>query len=282
VLRDIGEGRIQCLAVDTPVPSQFSHEILNANPYAYLDDAPLEERRARAVEMRRMLPEAVLSEVGRLDPMAIAEVCADAWPDVRDAEELHDALLSLVAMPSRLNGGVWPGSRLSAKLQESIAAWGRYFEQLAVGRRAGVARVGDATFWVAAERVRAFEQIYPGARFESPLPEVDSPAKSREDRALDMATVDAPHRAGDGRRTWERAWAGCGGWGKGNVAAGSERRRAAGAVHGFICWEDGMVRPSVAGANSQVDFGFAAEAGRVGDGGAIHALAAAMAACGSQ
>jgi ATP-dependent Lhr-like helicase len=188
VLRDIGEGRIQCLAVDTPVPSQFSHEILNANPYAYLDDAPLEERRARAVEMRRMLPEAVLSEVGRLDPMAIAEVCTDAWPDVRDAEELHDALLSLVAMPSRLNGGVWPGSRLSAKLQESIAAWGRYFEQLAVGRRAGVARVGDATFWVAAERVRAFEQIYPGARFESPLPEVDSPAKSREDMALDMAT----------------------------------------------------------------------------------------------
>jgi ATP-dependent helicase Lhr and Lhr-like helicase len=188
VLRDIGEGRIQCLAVDTPVPSQFSHEILNANPYAYLDDAPLEERRARAVEMRRMLPEAVLSEVGRLDPVAIAEVCADAWPDVRDAEELHDALLSLVALPSLLNEGVWSGSRLSAKLQESIAAWGGYFEQLAVGRRAGVARVGDGTFWVAAERARAFEQIDPGARFESRLPELDSAAKSREEVVLDMAT----------------------------------------------------------------------------------------------
>ena len=188
VLRDIGEGRIQCLAVDTPVPSQFSHEILNANPYAYLDDAPLEERRARAVEMRRVLPEAVLSEVGRLDPVAIAEVCADAWPDVRDAEELHDALLSLVALPSLLNEGVWSGSRLSAKLQESIAAWGGYFEQLAVGRRAGVARVGDGTFWVAAERARAFEQIDPGARFESRLPELDSAAKSREEVVLDMAT----------------------------------------------------------------------------------------------
>ena len=188
VLRDIGEGRIQCLAVDTPVPSQFSHEILNANPYAYLDDAPLEERRARAVEMRRMLPEAVLSEVGRLDPVAIAEVCADAWPDVRDAEELHDALLSLVALPSLSNGGVWPDSQLSAKLQESIAAWGGYFEQLAVGGRAGVARVGDATFWVAAERVKAFEQIYPGAVFESRLPELDSAAKSREEVVLDMAT----------------------------------------------------------------------------------------------
>src|SRR5271163_3362810 len=99
VLEDIAAGRIRCVAVDTPIPSQFSHEILNANPYAYLDDAPLEERRARAVEMRRMLPESVLSEVGRLDPAAIAEVRADAWPDVRDAEELHDALLTLIAIP---------------------------------------------------------------------------------------------------------------------------------------------------------------------------------------
>src|ERR1700686_2107511 len=95
VLRGMASGEIRVLAVDTPVPSQFSHEILNANPYAYLDDAPLEERRARAVEMRRALPEAVLSEIGRLDPAAIAEVCAAAWPDVRDAEELHDALLTL-------------------------------------------------------------------------------------------------------------------------------------------------------------------------------------------
>jgi ATP-dependent Lhr-like helicase len=97
VLHGIADGRISCVAVDTPQPSQFSHEILNANPYAYLDDAPLEERRARAVEMRRMLPEAVLGEIGRLDPAAIAEVCDDAWPDVRDAEELHDALLTLIA-----------------------------------------------------------------------------------------------------------------------------------------------------------------------------------------
>src|SRR5579864_3120436 len=71
VLRGIASGEIRVLAVDTPVPSQFSHEILNANPYAYLDDAPLEERRARAVEMRRVLPESVLQEVGGLDPGAI-------------------------------------------------------------------------------------------------------------------------------------------------------------------------------------------------------------------
>ena len=68
VLGDIARGEIRCVAVDTPIPSQFSHEILNANPYAYLDDAPLEERRARAVEMRRVLPESVLSEVGTARP----------------------------------------------------------------------------------------------------------------------------------------------------------------------------------------------------------------------
>jgi ATP-dependent Lhr-like helicase len=188
ILRDIREGRIQCLAVDTPVPSQFSHEILNANPYAYLDDAPLEERRARAVEMRRVLPEAVLSEVGRLDPDAIAEVCAHAWPDVRDAEELHDALLSLVALPIGTAGGLWPGGRLAAKLQKSVAAWNEYLEQLASASRAGRALVDGAQYWVAAERVKAFEQIFPGARFEARLPEVESAAKSREEVVLDLAT----------------------------------------------------------------------------------------------
>src|SRR3990167_7882886 len=87
VLKAIEAGTIRCVAVDTPVPSVFSHEILNANPYAFLDDAPLEERRARAVALRRVLPAAVLEEVGALDPDAIAEVVQDAWPDVRDADE---------------------------------------------------------------------------------------------------------------------------------------------------------------------------------------------------
>src|SRR5438093_621893 len=104
VLRDMNEGRIRCIAVDTPVPSQFSHEILNANPYAYLDDAPLAERRARAVEMRRILPESVLEEVGKLDPEAIAQVRQEAWPDVRDADELHDVLHTLIALPQNALG----------------------------------------------------------------------------------------------------------------------------------------------------------------------------------
>ncbi|NOS79784.1 MAG: DEAD/DEAH box helicase [Nitrospira sp.] len=106
VLRAIEAGTIRCIAVDTPVPSVFSHEILNANPYAFLDDAPLEERRARAVEMRRTLPPEMLGQVGALDPAAIEEVEREAWPVVRDADELHDALLTLVWVPVK-EGASW-------------------------------------------------------------------------------------------------------------------------------------------------------------------------------
>ena len=99
ILTQIEAGAIRCVAVDTPIPSPFSHEILNANPYAFLDDAPLEERRARAVEMRRTLPAQLASEVGALDPAAIEEVHRESWPVVRDPDELHDALLTLVWLP---------------------------------------------------------------------------------------------------------------------------------------------------------------------------------------
>jgi ATP-dependent Lhr-like helicase len=99
LLKRIEAGSINCVAVDTPLPSPFSHEILNANPYAFLDDAPLEERRARAVEMRRTLPAQLAGEVGALDQAAIEEVQRESWPVVRDADELHDALLVLWWLP---------------------------------------------------------------------------------------------------------------------------------------------------------------------------------------
>ncbi len=99
LLKRIEAGAISCVAVDTPMPSPFSHEILNANPYAFLDDAPLEERRARAVEMRRTLPAQLAGEVGALDPAAIEEVQRESWPVVRDPDELHDALLTLLWLP---------------------------------------------------------------------------------------------------------------------------------------------------------------------------------------
>ncbi|MFY9531959.1 MAG: DEAD/DEAH box helicase [Candidatus Acidiferrales bacterium] len=194
VLVKISDGRIRCVAVDTPVPSQFSHEILNANPFAYLDDAPLEERRARAVEMRRVLPESVISEVGRLDPAAIAEVREEAWPDVRDADELHDALQTFIALPEpprpeRSDAAVHefddPG-QLQVKLRESADTWHSFFDQLASQRRVGRAVVTDRRYWVAAERTRSFNQIFPWARFETPVAEIERSAPSREDALLGL------------------------------------------------------------------------------------------------
>ena len=106
LLQRIEAGQIRCVAVETPAPSAFSHEILNANPYAFLDDAPLEERRARAVEMRRTLPPDLLGQVGALDPAAIEAVQRESWPVVRDADELHDTLLTLIWLPES-EAGNW-------------------------------------------------------------------------------------------------------------------------------------------------------------------------------
>jgi ATP-dependent Lhr-like helicase len=98
VLKKIETGEIQFTSRDTPMPSVFSHQILNAMPYAFLDNAPLEERRARAVILRRSLPERA-DELGALSPDAIQSASEDAWPPMRNAEELHDALLGLILFP---------------------------------------------------------------------------------------------------------------------------------------------------------------------------------------
>ena len=188
VLRDITGKRITCLAVDTTAPSQFSHEILNANPYAYLDDGPLEERRARAVEMRRVLPEAVLGEIGRLNPAAIEEVRNDAWPEVRDAEELHDALLTFIALPASAKTDTHENKPLNSKLRDSLPTWNSFFEQLAGEKRAGRVQAGVGVFWVATERIKAFTEIFPVAQFDSQLPDFDSPPASRKDALLSLVT----------------------------------------------------------------------------------------------
>jgi ATP-dependent helicase Lhr and Lhr-like helicase len=178
LLPQILDGRIRCVAVDTPIPSQFSHEILNANPYAYLDDAPLEERRARAVEMRRVLPETIASEIGRLDPAAIDEVRADAWPDVRDADELHEALETLVVLPQLAGPGTHPLERAGA---DSVAAWQSHFEELASQGRAGKAHVNGRSYWVAAETTRSAATAFPGMAFDPSIAEVTQPTVSREE-----------------------------------------------------------------------------------------------------
>jgi ATP-dependent Lhr-like helicase len=185
VLDGIRSGAICCLAVDTPVPSQFSHEILNANPYAYLDDAPLEERRARAVQMRRMLPEAVLNEVGRLDQQAIARVREEARPDVRDGDELHDTLQTLVALPLEIADEDW---------QQAITSWMPLAAELLEGWRALKATVEQSFNWEEALVERAFrpasslhfadsEPASPGGRLK--------PAKEEND-GLERG-AEAPH-----------------------------------------------------------------------------------------
>jgi ATP-dependent Lhr-like helicase len=177
VLREIESGAIGTVAIDTPLPSLFSHEILNANPFAFLDDAPLEERRARAVSLRRMLPEAVLSDIGGLDPRAIEDVRQQAWPDVRDADEMHDALLTFIAWPEACDAGGPLGRRVAA----SAAAWAPHLEVLRARQRSGRATAGGRTYWVAAESQRAFLLAYGEARMEDALPEIEAPATSPVD-----------------------------------------------------------------------------------------------------
>jgi ATP-dependent Lhr-like helicase len=125
--------------------------------------------------MRRVLPESVLQEVGRLDPQAIAQVRQEAWPDVRDADELHDVLQTLVALPE---------PEMAA---DGRPPWRPYFDQLAASGRAGLAEVGTGAsgtqrFWVAAEQVRTFEVLQPESRWLRQSAELNLPgASSRSD-----------------------------------------------------------------------------------------------------
>jgi ATP-dependent Lhr-like helicase len=173
VLRDIDGGVIRTIAVDTPLPSLFAHEILNANPFAFLDDAPLEERRARAVELRRALPETVLEEIGQLDPQAIDDVRRQAWPDVRDASDLHDALLTLIAVPADAPVDAGP---LAGRAAAASREWAVWLADLAAQRRAGRAIANGRTYWIATESQRTFLQAYDGATLVDALP--DLPGKT--------------------------------------------------------------------------------------------------------
>lgn len=140
VLRGIESGEIRTVCLDTPEPSVFGHEILNANPYAYLDDAPLEERRARAVRLRRTLPADALDGTGILDPTAIAQVAAESWPEVRDADELHDALLTLVILPP-------------------MTEWSLFFGELEAAGRASLIFRKEQPFWVPTEKRELAEDV---------------------------------------------------------------------------------------------------------------------------
>src|SRR5690606_25088759 len=149
LLGRIERGEVRLIARDTVEPSPLSHEILNANPYAFLDDAPLEERRARQVSLPRRLRSELDGDPNRvIDAESIAQAEAQARPDVRSSDELHDLLLSLWAMPVAPGGAPdWAG--------DDGAQWQAWFAELCARGRAAQVPLGSVTAWVATERAEA-------------------------------------------------------------------------------------------------------------------------------
>ena len=147
LLAEIEAGRVEVVTRDTVEPSVLAHEILNGRPFTYLDDAPLEERRSRAVQLRRGLP-VEARDLGRLDPDAIERVRDEVAPDPRDADELHDVLMTVT--------GMRPNSE-----------WQSWFDELVEERRAVTVRVGsDMELWSSVERRAAHELLFPHATIE--------------------------------------------------------------------------------------------------------------------
>jgi ATP-dependent Lhr-like helicase len=172
LLRRIEAGEIRLLARDLPAPSPLAAEILNARPYAFLDDAPLEERRTQAVMNRRWTDPADTSDLGALDADAIAAVADEAWPQPRGSDEVQEALVALACV-----------THDEALAQEGWPAW---LEGLAASGRATRLRGdGGIDFWVALERLDCLQAAYPQA--------LASPA----------LVVPESHR-GNGEQAWTR------------------------------------------------------------------------------
>ena len=162
-------GAVEPVFRETTEPSPLAHEILNGRPYTFLDDAPLEERRTRAVALRRGLPETA-RDLGQLDPDAIARVREEARPDCRDAEELHDLLLELVVL-------------------RPVPAYEPWFRALAEARRAARIATDSGPLWLAAEQRPRVAALFPGAPIE---PDVSVPpgiAAVADEEEARVATV---------------------------------------------------------------------------------------------
>jgi len=147
VLERIHRGELQLVARDTPQPSLFAYHILDARPYAFLDDAPLEERRSHAVQMRRG-PDRP-DDLGALDPAAIERVREEERPDPRDADELHDALMT--------------GGFLTSAEREVIAP-----EMIAELRARGRATLAGGRL-IATERVPELLAVDPAVSLDPPV-----------------------------------------------------------------------------------------------------------------
>ncbi|MGJ0485599.1 MAG: DEAD/DEAH box helicase [Methylomicrobium sp.] len=172
VLQGIESGEIQVIARDLTSPSPMAQEIINARPYAFLDDAPAEERRTLAIQQRRFGSPEDAAEIGRLNPEAIASVRLEAWPEARDPDELHDALVVLGFMTE----------------QEGLRAPPELFTALQSSRRATEMQMQDGQrLWVAAERLSELQQLFPDADLEPRLPAIaqDHPL-NEEDNLRDL------------------------------------------------------------------------------------------------
>ncbi|HEX6102155.1 MAG TPA: ATP-dependent DNA helicase, partial [Alphaproteobacteria bacterium] len=158
LLGRIESGAIQVVARDLTEPSPLACEVLSARPYAYLDDAPLEERRTQAVMARRWHDPESASDLGRLDPEAIVRVRQESWPDAANPDELHDGL-------------VWLGFMTAAEV-EAQPEWAGWLAALAQQARAARLRAPAGDLWITAERLPQFRALWPHARLD---PEMSAP-----------------------------------------------------------------------------------------------------------
>jgi ATP-dependent Lhr-like helicase len=165
VLGRIQRGEVRLIARDLPEPSPLAHEILNAKPYAFLDDAPLEERRTQAVLTRRALDPTSAADLGALDASAIERVRDEAWPDPRDADEMHDALLMAGFLLHSEIGERGTGNGERANGEGAGPPCGSMLSELEEKGRARRVRVNEIGlgFWVATERLGEILSIHPGS-----------------------------------------------------------------------------------------------------------------------
>jgi ATP-dependent helicase Lhr and Lhr-like helicase len=174
LLTRIEAGEIRIVARDLTEPSPLALEVLSARPYAYLDDAPLEERRTQAVMGRRWLTPEDAADLGRLDPEAIARVREEAWPEPANADEMHDAL-------------VWLGFLAESEVGNT-PGWAGWLGELAASRRAARLVHGEARLWVAAERLPQFQAVWPDAALDPGI--VAPPAYAERGWSPDLALVE--------------------------------------------------------------------------------------------
>ncbi len=198
LLASIERGERTLLAKDVREPSPLAQEVLTARPYAFLDDAPLEERRTQAVVGRRWLDPQSASDLGTLDPAAIRRVREEAWPQVSSADDLQDALEILGFLTERegLTGapeGVADFAGRSGGREGGPArgGWEPYLRDLIGERRAAVLRLKGARLWVAAGRLPHVLAAFPPGVLEPPIAapvgqEPSQPAPTQEDALAEI------------------------------------------------------------------------------------------------